>query len=56
MVEQARSQDLTREGAIRRGAGEIFFGGVFTDFQTMLGLFLKWFMVVFITLSMHTIN
>ena len=55
-MKQARSQDLTRGGAIRRAAGEIFFGFFFSDFQTMLGLFLQWYMVVFIRLSMHTIK
>ena len=36
------------EGAKRRDAGK--------NILKMLGLFLQWYMVVFITLSMHTIK
>ena len=56
---QARNQDLTRGGAIWRAACENFFGGILMIFKTMFCLDLQWeqwYMVVFNTLSMHTIK
>ena len=41
---------------MRRAAGEKNFGGVFSDFFNNVGLFLQWYMVVFITVSMQTIK
>ena len=53
---QARSQDLTKGGATWRAAGKNFLGGFLMIFQTMFGLVLQWYLVVFITFSMHTIK
>ena len=46
---QARSQDFSRGWGKKARRRRIFF-------KTMLGLFLQWYMAVFIILSMHTIK